>query len=247
MSGTFARNSALNAIAGVCTTLSGFLASIMVARLLGVEGTGVYAFATWLVTVAVMLSDVGVPGSLSRYLPELHARGEHKAAEGLTDFLFRRFVGALLMVLFAFFAYAAWLYLTNGSGGLEITAANYRVDPLFWGLVGVSFLVQALASCLNGYLKGMQDFAAMARLAVLSAALQLGTTLAGAVAFGITGALIGAIAGSLVPAVLIGRIVAHRHAISAELQVRATRFALESLGRLSRHGFRLVADGDLLS
>ncbi|HEU5020203.1 MAG TPA: lipopolysaccharide biosynthesis protein [Pseudolabrys sp.] len=230
MSATFARDSVLNAVAGACTTLGGFLSSIMVARLLGVEGTGVFAFSVWLVTMAVMLSDVGVPGSLARYLPELHARREDEAAKGLTGFLLRRFLIALFFVFLGFFGYAAWLYVAGNWHGFDITAASYRHDPFFWSLVGVAFLAQALAGCLNGYFKGMRDFRTMARLAMLSAALQLSATFIGAVMLGIAGALIGAIAGSLVPAALIGRVIVGGEAISGELQRRATRFAWESWG-----------------
>jgi O-antigen/teichoic acid export membrane protein len=227
---TFARNSALSAIAGICTTFGGFLSSIIAARLLGVEGMGVFAFSVWLVMVAVMLADVGVPGSLTRYLPELHARGEYHAAEGLTGLMFRRFLIALLVVVLGFFSYAAWLVHASGDYGWEITPANYRIAPLFWTLVGASCFAQALASCLNGYLKGVQDFAMQARLAIVSMALQLGTTLIGALTLGITGALLGAIAGSLVPALLVGRIVATSKTVNAELRQRATRFAWEAWG-----------------
>jgi O-antigen/teichoic acid export membrane protein len=227
---TFARNSALSAIAGVSTTVGGFLSSIVVARLLGVEGMGVFAFSVWLVMVAVMLADVGVPGCLTRYLPELHARGEYRAAEELTGLMLRRFFIALLVVVLGFFVYAAWLVDSSGGYGWEITAANYRVAPLFWTLVGISCLAQALAACLYGYLKGAQDFAMQARLAVASMAFQLVTTLVGALTLGITGALLGAIAGSVVPAIFIGRIVATGKTVNAELRRRATRFAWESWG-----------------
>ena len=56
MANSFVRNSVVNAVAGIFTTLGGFLGTILVARLLGVSGTGIVAFATWAVTIAVMVA-----------------------------------------------------------------------------------------------------------------------------------------------------------------------------------------------
>ena len=66
MSGSFVRNSVVNAVAGACVTLGGFTSSVVVARLLGVAGTGIMAYAAWSVTVAIIVADVGMPGALSR-------------------------------------------------------------------------------------------------------------------------------------------------------------------------------------
>ena len=48
-------------------------------------------------------------------------------------------------------------------------------------------LVQGMASYLGGYLRGVQDFRRMARLAILSAALQVGTTYVGGLLLGVAG------------------------------------------------------------
>src|SRR3954464_4325198 len=87
MSNTLARNSGLNLVAGLCTTLGAFSSNIIIARLLGVEGNGVVAFAVWLATVAAIVCDLGASGALIRYLPELQTRGTQQDVSALIWFL----------------------------------------------------------------------------------------------------------------------------------------------------------------
>ncbi len=67
----FARNSAYGTMAGLCTALGSVMASVIVAHSLGVEGTGVIAFALWVVMLAAAVADLGIQSTLARYLPEL--------------------------------------------------------------------------------------------------------------------------------------------------------------------------------
>jgi O-antigen/teichoic acid export membrane protein len=215
-----------SAVAGLSVVLGGFLSNVIVARALGVEAAGVVAFATWAITVGVMLGDLGAPGSLARYLPDLRARGLQDDGRGLVRWLFGLEAIAAGIVFFGFLAYAGWCWLSNPSAGLR--NEHFRSDPLFWILVASACLTQIAAAFATGYFRGMQRFATIAKLAAISAAIQIGVTFAGAMMFGAVGALAGPIAGSVLLACQLPRLLAPAGAVPVELRRRVLRFALES-------------------
>jgi O-antigen/teichoic acid export membrane protein len=69
-------SSLLNAAAGLLSLVAGFGSSVIVARLLGVEGAGIVAYALWIMTVATLLSDFGMPQAVLRFI------GKDDVAEG---------------------------------------------------------------------------------------------------------------------------------------------------------------------
>src|SRR5579871_295806 len=61
----FARNSAFGTLAGLAGAFGSFFSSIILARILGVEGSGTVAFALWLATLVATIADLGVNASLA--------------------------------------------------------------------------------------------------------------------------------------------------------------------------------------
>jgi O-antigen/teichoic acid export membrane protein len=225
MADRLAHHTLHSAIAGLSIMLGGFLSNVLVARLLGIEASGIVAFATWAITVGVMLGDFGAPGSLARYLPDLQARGLHGEAHGLVRWLFGVNVMAASLILCGYLGYALWVWAARKGVG---ASPSFRVDPVFWALVAAACAAQTLAAFVTGYLKGMQRFATMARLATIAAVLQVGVTYAGGIIFGAIGALAGAVAGGLAQLVFIPRLLEAGGTVPAELKQRARRFAFES-------------------
>src|SRR4051812_46643343 len=139
MVSAFARNSVLAAVAGAGTMMGGFLSSIVVARVLGVEGTGVVAFATWVVTMAIMAADLGISGALVRYIPELRAQHSAEAIPGLVGLLLRRFLMSAGLVTLLIAGYAAWSWGIapdpRSSPGGPIR------QPAFWAMVAAATFV----------------------------------------------------------------------------------------------------------
>lgn len=222
MQTSFASKSAANAVAVLSTTLGGVLSSVIVARLLGVEGVGMVAFATWAVTIVLALFDLGVPGALARFLPELHALDRPEQAHGLAAILFRWFVAANLVAAFTFISYTMWLsYSPKAAGPGELG------QPAFWALVAAAVLAQALAGFAYGYLKGTQQFAFMARLAAVSGLIQIATTACGAVLFGVYGAMAAAVTGYVLPALILTRL-SRGSPIARELKKRVARFCWQT-------------------
>ena len=231
MANSFVRNSVVNAVAGVFTTFGGFLGTILVARLLGVSGTGVVAFATWAVTVAVILSDLGLTGCLPRFLPELLASGDITGAERLSYSLYRSFLVSITSIALCFALYAIWLALSDPSSlRLFVSSNGYATSPVFWVLVGCAGFIQGLGNFCTGWIKGLQDFGMLARVALAGCLAQTLATSLGATFFGVTGALASLAFGALMPALVLLRLPRRRGPISAPLRERVLRFSLETWG-----------------
>src|SRR6478735_4567664 len=100
-------NSVMNGAAGMLLLLTGFLSSIITARLLGPEANGIIAFSLWLVVSGASIAELGSSIMLLKMLPQLKAQGydEHRrrgfAAILITPTLFAVLV--LLAVYAVFF------------------------------------------------------------------------------------------------------------------------------------------------
>src|ERR1700681_2956455 len=101
----FGRNSAYGTIAGLCTAIGSVLANVIVAHMLGVEGTGVIVFALWMAMLAAAVTDLGAQATLARYLPELTLAGRAADGDRLATLLRSRVALACCAALAAFAGY----------------------------------------------------------------------------------------------------------------------------------------------
>jgi O-antigen/teichoic acid export membrane protein len=226
MPSQFARNSAFGTVAGIAAAFGSFLISIIIAHLLGVEGSGTVSFTLWIVTLIATVADLGVSASLARYLPELTAQGELEQAKGLTAFLFKPLAWAGFAVLAAFGFYAGLLWIEDANLGQSTElASNWRTQPVMWLLIGAACIMQVLGSFAYGYLRGMQRFDRVAVFTVITSALQLGIVAVGSFAFGSAGVLGGICIGGIVPAAYAFSVVHRDVQISGELKRRVMRYA----------------------
>ena len=222
MATRFARNTVFSTIAGLCYSIGAFLTSIIVARVLGVDGAGVVALAIWIVTLTVALTDVGVFSSLTRFLPELTHGGDRQPAFQLASFLLRLF---FLFGLFPFFFYAL-LALWPRLAPLSRSIFGQGEHTVLWILVGLGCITQALATFMQGYWRGMQQFDRSAYVLMVSVSFQLFTVTAGSILFGIPGALAGIFCGSILPALFCLTVSWREPPISCELRNRVVRYAV---------------------
>jgi O-antigen/teichoic acid export membrane protein len=217
----FARNSIFGTIAGVSSALASFLASVIVAHLLGVEQTGAFTYALWIVTLTTTIAQLGVPLSLARYLPELMAAGEQEQGRRLAAFLIRPLVLASLVLLAGFAAYAAWVWTEGPDSDFE---------PITWLLIGVACALQTLANFTVGNLQGVQRFDRLALLTIASVILQLACITGGSMSFGVVGGLGGYCAGSVVTAAYCASFIRRDARLPGELRTRVIRYALFAWG-----------------
>jgi O-antigen/teichoic acid export membrane protein len=218
MASGFARNSVYASVTGLSITLGNFLSSILVARLLGVEGTGVVAYMIWLVATVVVVADLGITICLSRYLPELRACGHEPTADSLAAFL---------IWPFAISGIVAPLILVPLSAFLIADPAIGKAGPsaTLWGLVGLCCITQSFASFGIAYLQGMQQFQRAALLSVLSLLVLLVSVSIGCLAVGPIGALCGYSASNLVLAITCVGVVRRDRRVTPALKARVLKYA----------------------
>jgi O-antigen/teichoic acid export membrane protein len=181
-------NSALNAAAGLTLLATGFACSIIAARLLGPEANGVIAFSLWLVTTGALVAELGTGITLLRLLPQLKVQGySPEQRRGFAAYLMQPTIVSTLILLVGYAAYY-W----------EAEHRHWASDaPAVIAVTGALFLTQSLGAYTKNYLIGEQRLTAFFRLTIASSLLQLVTVLAGAIFFGVGGALAGYVAGAL--------------------------------------------------
>ncbi len=69
---TLLSKTAWSALASLLNTVGSFVSGIVVARTLGPTVVGTLAYIVWLVSIANVLTNLGLQSSLTRYLAELH-------------------------------------------------------------------------------------------------------------------------------------------------------------------------------
>ncbi|MGL4635497.1 MAG: oligosaccharide flippase family protein [Beijerinckiaceae bacterium] len=221
MQGRFVRNSIFSAVAGITTALGGFISMVLVARLVGVEGTGIVSYALWIALVSVTIAELGFFATLTRYLPELKARGDSAEADHLVRRLLNYAAAATATLCLAFTGFGGWLWLHQPSQ----PATVWQAAPAIWVLVAVLVALQGAANFATGYLRGMQQFDHVARLAVFGSGLQIAGVITGSFG-GYLGALAGYAAGSaLQAAALLSTRRLPAGPVADALAARVRRFA----------------------
>ncbi len=214
-----ASSSLYGAIAALCPTIGMLISSIVVARLLGPEAAGQFAYAAWLISIGVVLADIGIPGAVTRYASELKAQGKPSAASGLIRHLRIPALTAGLTV----------------AGGFLIAAAamHVRIGILHepWMLLLLAFvcLLQSWAAFAGAALRGLGQFRTLAGLMLIGLAVQVTSVALAASHFGVWGAVL-----SLAAPVLPVALASLRStsitpvAVDPELVLRVRQFALHS-------------------
>lgn len=201
-------SSLLNTVAGILSLVAGLGSSIVVARLLGVEGTGIVAYALWVMTVATLLSDIGIPQALLRFVAK-----EKDGGHGLVATLGRRFAATTGLMAGLILAYALWL-----------SAAGDRPGALVWAATAVLFLAYAYSTLALGAGQGLGQFRQTSFNTALGCLLQPVCVAAGALVLGPAGAILGHVFRHLPQALALRRHVSPGPAI-AEIPPAVSAYA----------------------
>ncbi|AFM16087.1 membrane protein involved in the export of O-antigen and teichoic acid [Mycolicibacterium chubuense NBB4] len=222
MSPSFARNTLLGFASGAAVALAGFVGNAVVARLLGPEKLGVFAYAVWCVTVAATVAAMGIDLVQQRFIPNLRAEGRNDEAEGLIGTTTRFSMMSTVVVGVVLFGYLYWPGRSAMEGGSEGSRDVILAVALTW------FVCWKLSDLYLFYLRGEQRFGELARLSAVSALMKVATMALGAWLFGIPGALAGYIAGTVLPASRMFRLLRKKPSVDAALKREVIRFALGS-------------------
>jgi O-antigen/teichoic acid export membrane protein len=192
--------------------------NILIARWLGPAGTGETAYLLWAATTITLVTGIGLPSALSRFVAEFSGSADrelpHAIAHWLARWHFILAVGATVIVTLA----RPFLGMSPGSA-----AAQY----VFLACIPA----YALASLYNAYLAGSQQFRRLGSVTILSTGVQITTVTIGVPYFGVAGAFGAYVAGAFVPAVLaLCLIVVRKPLIELPLALRSRvrRYAVNS-------------------
>ncbi|WNB93295.1 stage V sporulation protein B [Bacillus sp. NEB1478] len=192
---TLVQGTLLLILAGLITRILGFVNRIVMARVMGQEGVGLYMMAVPTFLLAVTLTRLGLPVAISKLVAEADASGD------------RSKVRKILIVSLAI----------TGVLSLIITAALFIAAPLLsqyfftdhrtvWPLLAIAPVVPviAISSVLRGYFQGLQNMRPSAYSQVIEqvvritlVALLTGLFLPYGVEFAAAGAMISVILGEL--------------------------------------------------
>ena len=210
MSTVFAKRSLLFTASGASLLLASFFSGIVIARLLGSEGSGSVVFALWLASVIAPMIGGGMWAAVGRTLPDLRGRGDAIQAFAMSGWLSRRLLAYVIIAVLGFFA-VVWI----SPGWVVRIAQSVTMGTESNGLVMLLLLpalviAQVLSAFGNNYLRGEQEFDRLARRSGWSFVLQVIFVGLGAALWGIPGAIGGYILGQVPLALttlgLIGRV-----------------------------------------
>ena len=118
----------------------GMLTSIVIARTLGPDDFGRYAYVVWLAGLLVVVSNNGITTTAIRFVSESLGRGAEDDARGVHGWLLRRQLACLLLVALGFLALMPLFKPTGWDEGIGLFAAATLVAGLCkaWFLFEVS-------------------------------------------------------------------------------------------------------------
>ncbi|MFH1140641.1 MAG: flippase [Chloroflexota bacterium] len=162
-----ARNSLFNLVnVGVSAPLS-FAISIVLARGLGPEVYGTYAFYIWVISLCGYLVNLGLGSTATKYISEYLGRGEGEHARGIVWMVFKGRVRAALAVAAAALLLAIPLTHLIGKGH----------SPVYWIIVAGAVLPYTLFYLFQSISLGLQKFQYVAVQTLVSVPLRLGLAL----------------------------------------------------------------------
>lgn len=149
-----AKNAVHNFLVKAIALSFGFVASVVVARYLGPEKYGVYAFVIWALSTAGLLANPGISTTITKYVSEYWGRKDFPAVGAIVSRLFRvellaGFLASLLLFLLAP-CISRWYNNPDLSAYLRVAALVVMPLGLMWFY--------------NGLFTGLQRFDLIAKV-----------------------------------------------------------------------------------
>lgn len=208
---TFINKSLLGGIGGLLQALGSLLSGVIVARLLGPEGTGIVTSAIWLTFVASSVAGLGLKTSLVRFLPELIAREEGGRANGVMRGF--RQLTLLSTLATALVLAALWLFLWRPVAGST------------WVLLILCFAVTNVGEYQFAQLRASQRFDRLAIVLPSCAAIRVLAVLVLAYLLGTNGALIAYILSYMLPLLMFFSSSPKKEAFPSDLVHETIRYS----------------------
>ncbi len=158
MKQTFLQGAVILIAAGFITKLLGFINRVVMARLLGPEGVGLYMMAVPILQLVITLTRLGFPIAISKLVAEAEAQGDEQR------------IRRILMVSLAVTLLLSALFTALTFLGARLIAGWLLTDQrAYWPLIAITPIVPivAISSVLKGYFQGRQNMRPSAYALVL--------------------------------------------------------------------------------
>src|SRR5690625_672095 len=145
---TFLQGTLMLVIAGMITRFLGFINRLVMARLMGEEGMGLYMMALPSLFVLNTLTQIGLPIAISKRVAEANATHDENKIKSIL------IVALTLTILTSIIFTASLIYFAPYIANHQLTQ-NRTIFPL-WAVAPIIPLV-AITSVLKGYFQGKQN------------------------------------------------------------------------------------------
>ncbi|WP_209122828.1 stage V sporulation protein B [Alkalihalobacillus sp. BA299] len=145
---TFIQGTVILIIAGLITRILGFINKIVVARIMGAEGVGLYMMAVPTLLLVITITQLGLPVAISKLVAEAEAREDRKK------------IKRILVVSLAVTSILSAIFTTAMIVFAPIIAKTLLTDErAYLPLIAIAPIVPivALSSVLRGYFQGRQN------------------------------------------------------------------------------------------
>jgi stage V sporulation protein B len=145
---TFLQGTLILILAGLITRVLGFVNRIVVARIMGEEGVGLYMMAVPTLLLTITLTQLGLPVAISKLVAEAEALGDRKRIKKILVVSIA--ITGTLSIIFT----SAMILLAPVLSNTLLT--DHRT---YWPLIAISPIVPivALSSVIRGYFQGRQN------------------------------------------------------------------------------------------
>jgi len=145
---TFLKGTIILIVAGLITRILGFINKIVVARIMGAEGVGLYMMAVPTLLLVITITQLGLPVAISKLVAE---------AEAVSD---RRKIKRILIVSLTVTGILSIVFTIAMIAFAPVIASTLLTDErAYYPLIAIAPIVPivALSSVLRGYFQGRQN------------------------------------------------------------------------------------------
>ncbi|MCF6138068.1 stage V sporulation protein B [Pseudalkalibacillus berkeleyi] len=144
---TFIQGTLILIVAGLITKVLGFINRIVIARIIGVEGVGLYMMAVPTLLLTITLTRLGLPVAISKMVAEADAQRNHKK------------IKQILVVSLTITGTLSIIFTTAMIALAPILSQILKDERTYYPLVAIAPVVPivALSSVIRGYFQGRQN------------------------------------------------------------------------------------------
>jgi len=160
---TIAKNTLFGFVENGVDLITAFILGIVLARTLGVEKYGLYAYLIWLLSLAAIIVDLGLSEMVKRFIAEALGRGNRRQAVDLVRLtLVLRCAAAIIIGLGLALFYIYWPGMTGHAN-----------SPIFFIIIGLTIIPYGLHYAFISIFRGFQKYEYAAYVMLGTAPLRL--------------------------------------------------------------------------